>query len=261
MSKNYAPSAKSLPGKIVRIGQLDLYVEELGSGEPLLLLHGFGGCTRNWYPFLDPLAERYRLLLVDLRGHGHSTNPEMRFTHQKAAQDVFQLLDTLGIRQFYAMGMSTGGMVLLHMAKHQPDRVRAMVLISATTHFPEQARAIMKRASYSTLPPEVRDMYKECANRGEEQVRQLIEQFNELHDNYDDVNFSEEELATISAPALIIHGERDSFFPVAIARKMQKSIPEAQLWLIADGDHVPVFDRTVPFTTKALHFLDYNILL
>jgi homoserine acetyltransferase len=91
---------------------------------------------------------------------------------------VFLLLDGLGICVFSAMGLSSGGMTPLHMATSQPKRIDAMVLVSATSHFPEQARAIMRMMSFATMPPPVHEMYRECAKRGDEQIRQLIAQFN-----------------------------------------------------------------------------------
>src|SRR3954463_1863373 len=127
-------------GHVVHIKNIEMYYEEHGVGQPLLLLHGFGGSAQNWYPFIDDLSEHYRLILVDLRGHGYSTNPKNEFSHREAANDVFLLLDQLGIEQFSAMGISSGGMTLLHMATNQPERIDSMVL-SATTHFPDQARA------------------------------------------------------------------------------------------------------------------------
>jgi len=104
--------------------------------------------------------------------HGHSTNPANTFTHREAASDVFLLLEKLGIGQFSAMGMSSGGMPLLHLATVQPGRIDSLVLVSATSHFPDQARAIMRRASFATLPQPVKEMYRECAKRGDEQIHQ-----------------------------------------------------------------------------------------
>jgi pimeloyl-ACP methyl ester carboxylesterase len=233
-----------------------MYYEEYGVGEPLVLLHGFGGCAQNWHPFVDELSERHRLLVVELRGHGHSTNPDNKFTHREAASDVFLLLDKLGVERFSAMGMSSGGMTLLHMATSQPRRIDAMVLISATTHFPEQARAIMRRASLATMPRQVQEMYRQCAKRGDEQIRQLVAQFNAFHENYDDMDFTAENLATITARTLVVHGDRDNFFPVDIPVSIYRSIPDAALWIVPGGDHVPVFDPAVPFTATALRFLD-----
>lgn len=90
-------------------------------------------------------------------------------------------------------------MTLLHMAINQPKRLDSMILISVTSYFPEQARAIMRGASFETLPQEVRDMYRECAKRGDEQIRQLITQFNALGENYDDMNLTERNLSVITA--------------------------------------------------------------
>jgi len=256
MKTTYAPKQTNTIGHTVQINNIDMYYEEYGVGKPLLLLHGFGGCSQNWHPFTAKLSERHRLIVVDLRGHGYSTNPENKFTHREAANDVFLLLEKLGIDQFSAMGMSSGGMTLLHMATSQPKRIDSMVLISATFYFPDQARAIMRRASFNTMPQEVKEMYRECAKRGDEQIRQLITQFNAFHNNYDDMNFTTQNLSTITAHTLIVHGDRDNFFPVEIPESIYRSIPNAALWIIPGGDHVPIYDSTVPFTSTALRFLD-----
>jgi pimeloyl-ACP methyl ester carboxylesterase len=256
MKTTYAPKQTTARGHTVQINNIEMYYEEYGAGEPLVLLHGFGGCSRNWLPFIAELSERHRLVVVDLRGHGHSTNPENKFTHREAASDVFLLLEKLAVGHFSAMGMSSGGMTLLHMATSQPKRIDAMVLISATSHFPDEARAIMRRASLETMPKEVQEMYRECAKRGDAQIRQLIAQFNAFHKDYDDMNFTAQGLSTITARTLVVHGDRDRFFPVEIPVSIYRSIPDAALWIIPGGDHVPIYDSTVPFTSTALRFLD-----
>lgn len=255
MKTSYAPKQTNAIGHTVQINNIEMYYEEHGKGTPLVLLHGFGGCTQNWHPFTAELSQHYRLVVIDLRGHGYSTNPEKKFSHREAANDVFLLLDILKINHFSAMGMSTGGMTLLHMATSQPNRISSMVLISTTSHFPDQARAIMRRASFDTMPLEVRAMYQECAKRGDEQIRELITQFNAFHENYDDMDFPAQRLSTITARTLIVHGDRDNFFPVEIPVSIYRSIPNADLWIIPGGDHVPIYDPTVPFTSTVLRFL------
>jgi pimeloyl-ACP methyl ester carboxylesterase len=255
MTTPYIPEQAAAGGRIVQTEHVSLYYEQYGTGEPLVLLHGFGGSTQNWHVFIADLSTRYRLIVIDLPGHGHSTNPENRFTHRHAARDVFALLDKLEVHRFSAIGMSSGGMTLLHMATSQPERVDAMVLISATTHFPDQARTILRRASLATMPREVQDMYRACAKRGEAQINQLILAFNALGDDVEDMNFASSDLSVITARTLIIHGDRDRFFPVDIAVSMSRSISQAVLWIIPGGDHVPVYDSTVPFTATAMTFL------
>lgn len=256
MTTKYAPQQAALRGHMVQLNHMEMYYEEYGSGKPLVLLHGFGGCSQNWHPFVAELSKHHRLILVDLRGHGHSTNPGNRFTHREAAGDVFLLLEKLGIDRFSAMGMSSGGMTLLHMATIQPRCIDSMVLVSTTSHFPDQARAIMRRASLATMPQDVRDMYRECAKRGDEQIHQLIAQFNAFHQDYGDMNFTAQSLSAITARTLVVHGDRDAFFPVEIAVSLYRSIPDAALWIVPGGDHVPVYDPTVAFTATALRFLD-----
>jgi pimeloyl-ACP methyl ester carboxylesterase len=255
MATKYAPKQEAAHGQTVSINDIEMYYEEHGAGEPLVLLHGFGGCGQNWHPFTAEFSKRHRLIVVDLRGHGYSTNPANKFTHRQAASDVFLLLDKLGIDRFSAMGISTGGMVLLHMATSQPQRIDKMVLISATSHFTDQARAIFRRVSYETMPPEVREMYRECAKRGDTQIRQLIAQFTAFHDNHDDMNFTAQSLSTITARTLIVHGDRDQFFPVDIPVSLYRAIPNAALWIIPNGDHVPIYDPTLPFASTVLRFL------
>lgn len=256
MTTKHAPKQTSLRGHTVRIDDdIEMYYEEHGAGKPLVLLHGFGGSGENWQPFAEELSQHHRLILVDLRGHGHSTNPTDKFTHREAAKDVFLLLDELGVGHFSAMGISSGGMALLHMATSQPERIDAMVIVSATSHFPDQARAIFRRASFGNLPQPVQVMYRQCAKRGDLQIRQLITQFNAFYQDHDDMNFTADSLSTITARTLIVHGDRDRFFPVEIPVAMYRSIPEAALWIIPGGDHVPIYDSTVPFTATALRFL------
>jgi pimeloyl-ACP methyl ester carboxylesterase len=93
------------------------------------------GCGSDWqYIFNEPPAS-YRLIAPDLPGHGASANssgnPSGSYSHRQCAQDIPALLDHLGISKVKAIGISGGGIVLLHMAIAAPSRVRAMVIVSA----------------------------------------------------------------------------------------------------------------------------------
>jgi pimeloyl-ACP methyl ester carboxylesterase len=242
-----AQGPRAAPGKLVDVNGIKLHYEELGAGEPLLLLHGFGMCGRgDWDTIATELARNYRVILPDLRGHGWSTNPSGKFTMRQSAEDIRALLDALGLRQVKAMGISAGGMTLLHLATQNPDRISAMAVIGATTHFPEQARAIMRGSAADTLPKEVMAMFGQCATRGDGQVRDLLGQFSGFKDSYEDMNLTAPYLATIKARTLIVHGDRDEFFPVDIPVAMYTSIPGSQLWVVPGGDHVPIYGKRTP---------------
>jgi len=239
--------AGQAPGKLVKLNGINLHYQERGTGEPLLLLHGFGMCgDGDWGDHATELAKTNRVILVDLRGHGWSTNPSGAFTMRQSAEDIRALLDHLGLRQVRAMGISAGGMTLLHLATKYPDRVRAMAVIGATNYFPEQARAMMRGSGADTLPKEVLTMFGKCASRGDGQVRELLGQFLGFKDSHEDMNLTAPYLATIKARTLIIHGDRDEFFPVAIPVEMYNAIPGSQLWIVPNGDHVPIYDKRMP---------------
>jgi pimeloyl-ACP methyl ester carboxylesterase len=252
----YAQPSTGAPGKTVAVNGIEMYYETTGQGEPLVLLHGFNGSGQAWSRVIPDFAKRYQVIVPDLRGHGRSTNPSGKFTHRQSALDVFALLDSLGIRQCKAMGISTGGMTLIHMATQQPSRVEAMVLIGATIYFPEQARVIMRKATPEGLTPEMYERRRQTHKHGDEQIRALQQQFHDFKDSYDDMNFTAPFLATITARTLIVHGDRDQFFPVEIPYEMYRSIPKSFLWIIPRGGHVPIFDADVPFVSTALKFLE-----
>jgi pimeloyl-ACP methyl ester carboxylesterase len=224
---------------MVRLNGIEMHYRRLGAGEPLVLLHGFGGCGDQWEPFNQALAKQFDVVIPDLRGHGWSTNSVGTFTHRQAADDVVALLDHLALKRVRAIGASTGGMTLLHVATRYPKRLDAMVLVGATSYFPPQARAIMAAGPEKT-PPAVREMQLKCAKRGGDQARELSAQFIAFKDSYEDMNFTAPYLSTITARTLIVHGDRDIFFPVNIAVEMYEAIPRSELWIVPRGAHIPI---------------------
>lgn len=239
-------------GRTVPLNGMEMYYESSGQGEPLVILHGFGGSGDMWDSFVPEFARHFRVIVPDLRGHGRSTNPSGEFTHRQAALDVYALLDSLGVDRFRAIGNSTGGMTLIHMATQQPERVEAVVLMAATSYFPAQAREIMARSAGEPSPEEY-ERRRRVHVHGDEQIRALRRQFYGFRNSYDDMNFTPPYLATITARTLIIHGDRDQFFPVEIPVEMYRSIRDAQLWIVPGTAHGVV--QNAPWAPKALEFL------
>jgi pimeloyl-ACP methyl ester carboxylesterase len=241
--------------KTASVNGIQLYYEEYGTGTPLLLLHYFGASHAAWDPFLSDLASDYRVISVDLRGHGSSTNPSVRFTMRQSALDVYSLLDQLGIQKIQAIGASAGAMTLLHMATQQPDRVEAMILVGGTSYYPEVCREEMLR--WSPDDPSALEYFRQHATRGEAQARDLAKQFHGFKDNYDDMNFTPPFLSTVRARTLIVHGDRDVYFPVSIAVEMYDAIPRSYLWIYPNGDHLPIFlpNNRAFFLQTAVQFL------
>jgi pimeloyl-ACP methyl ester carboxylesterase len=249
-------TANLLAQQTAKVNGIEMYYESHGTGEPLVLLHGFNSSGHAWKPVLDQFKQHYRVIVPDLRGHGSSTNPSGEFTHRQSARDVYALLDHLGVQRFKAMGISTGGMTLLHMATSQRERIDAMVVIGATSYFPAQARAIMKKSTPESLTETQLARFRTIHKHGDDQIRMLRRQFYGFNDSHDDMMFTPPLLATIGARTLVIHGDRDAFFPVSIPVQMYESIPNSALWIIPNGSHVPIFQENQPeFVRITLKFL------
>lgn len=229
-------------GSRIDVNGFNLYYEIYGEGEPLLLIHGFLGSMSTWYPFLPELKKHhYKLILVDLRGHGRSTNPSGNFTHRQCAFDVFALLDYLNIKSVKAMGISSGGMTLIHMATQQPDRIERMVSSIAGIYFIESARANIRKMMWESLPPDYLQEKRKIHFYGDEQIKQLTKNFSDFAYNYDDMNFTKPYLSTIKAKTLIFYGDRDPVFSVDIGVEMYNNIPDSYLFVAPNtGHHVPI---------------------
>lgn len=243
-------------GETVPINGMQMYYVAYGEGEPLVLLHGFPGSSGDWEVFLPGLAQEYRLIMPDLRGHGRSTNPLTTFTFRQAALDVFALLDHLGIERFKAIGMSGGGNTLLHMATQQPERVAAMALVSAVSYYPEQARTLMRANTIDKLTDDAWRVLRQRHLHGDEQIRALFRQGQAFADDYQDMNFIPPYLAAITARTLIVSGDRDPLVPVSIAVELFNAIPHSYLCIVPGGEHLPVFfERRESFIRTVVPFL------
>jgi len=235
---------------------MQMYYEVRRTGEPLVLLHGGGGTGVNWNLVFKEVPEGVQLIVPDLRGHGHSTNPSGEFTFRQSALDVFALVDHLKVDRFKAIGVSLGAKTLLHVATQQPKRLDAMVLVSATPYFPEQARAIMRQVRPDNRSEAEWQQMREWHKHGDEQIRALWRMSNAFKDSYDDMNFTPPLLSTITARTLIVHGDRDPLYPVKMATELYASIPRSYLWIVPNGGHGPIFGKMASqFVETALAFL------
>ena len=235
----------------------DLHYDIVGDGEPLLWLHGYFGIGDDWrHVFGAAPPDGYRLIAPDLRGHGRSTNPAGRFTFRACADDMRDLLDHLGIDRVKAVGLSGGGLALLHLAIAAPDRVSAMVVVSAPTHFPEQARALQRQSSFVELNEAERNAFRTRHPQNDDQIERLFASCRAFADDRDDVAFTPGILGAVTADTLVVFGDRDPLYPVSIACDLYAALPRGWLWIVPNGGHGPIFDvHAKPFVETTRSFL------
>lgn len=111
-----------------------LYYEQFGEKSPtLIFLHGYFENLKIWYDLTDELSKIYRIVLIDLPGHGQSQNLSTTNTMDMMAEKVIEVIDHLDIDQFSVCGHSMGGYISLALAEKYPDRIESLVLMNSTT--------------------------------------------------------------------------------------------------------------------------------
>lgn len=256
-------------------------VEETGAGEPLVLLHGFTGCAANWRPLLPRLAERHRVIAIDLPGHGNSGAPGgvARYKMPRVAADLIELLTRHDATPAHWLGYSMGGRLALYMAVRQSSVVRSLTLVSATAGLANAAKRQARRAADEALAARIeRDgvasfvaewernpLFAGLAGLPEEAWATLHEQrlsnsplglANSLRGMGAGAQPSLwSRLAAMTAPALLIAGQRDTKF-VALNEGLAVSIPNATLRLIPDAGHVVQMEQPEAFLAVVTDFLE-----
>jgi pimeloyl-ACP methyl ester carboxylesterase len=123
-------------GPYADLGDVQIYFEVHGSGVPLLMLHGGFSSSETWENQTPVLSQSFRVILMDSRGHGRSTDSDGPITYELLAYDAVRLLDHLGIRRSHVVGWSDGGVAGLHMGISFPERLDKLVTIGATAQGP-----------------------------------------------------------------------------------------------------------------------------
>ena len=110
-----------------------LYYEEAGEGEPIVFVHEFGGDMRSWEPQMRHFTRRYRCIAFNARGYPPSDVPESIdfYSQERAAQDIVEVLDHLGLAKAHIVGLSMGGFATLHFGLRTPDRALSLVAAGA----------------------------------------------------------------------------------------------------------------------------------
>src|SRR5467141_1567105 len=112
----------------VRVGDLGMFYQDAGEGEPVVLIMGYGGDHTAWALQMSAFSASHRVIAFDNRGVGRSDAPDQPYTIRMMAADTLGLMDALGIAGAHVVGVSMGGMIAQELALAHPDRVRSLHL-------------------------------------------------------------------------------------------------------------------------------------
>jgi len=232
---------------------LSARVDGPSDARPLVLLDAVGSSTEMWTPVLGPLAEQFRVIRLDHRGHGESDPSPARSGTGigDLAADVLETLDRFGLRRVDLAGLSLGGMVGMWLAAHRPERIGRLALLCTAARMDPQIwteRAAAVRAHGMTplvVPAVERWLTPDHAARDEALVRSLramyagvdVESYAQCCDAIATMDLRPD-LARIAAPTLVIAGAEDLPTPVPDAEAIADGIAGARLVVLDGAAHL-----------------------
>lgn len=227
--------------------------------ETLLLVHGFAGTPTSDFADQLPVFRRsYHVLAPHLHGYGRSTQRQ-NYTldyYRADVADLLSLLDSLGLARVLVVGFSDGAIVSLLLAALHPGRVRAVAALGAQPTINEQNTASIRR--WLLESPLSEDWQRQLAElHGEPYWRSLPAMYVAAQDALvaaGGVLITEDELASITCPALIMHGIRDRIVPVEYAQILHEKIHNSRLHLF-DAGHPAHLRHPAEYTALVLKFL------
>ena len=217
--------------------------------QTVFLLHAAMGNSQRWFSWVPEFAKHYRVIRMDLRGHGQSTIPssEQAFSLQHLVDDAAALLDHLGCEQAHVVGNSAGGYVAQQLALQYPTRVKTLSLYGATpglknSHAPTWIPKIQQIGLKKFLSDTIHERFDETADPA--LVAWFIEQAGSndpafigrfvLHMCTHDFM---EELVGIKCPTLIVAAGKESIGHADAYEQMQKRIKGAELVYVDTAGH------------------------
>jgi pimeloyl-ACP methyl ester carboxylesterase len=254
-----------------------LHYRRAGSGEPLLLAMGTAGCLGMWAPVEPVLAQRHDVISFDYRGLGDSARGDGEVTIANLADDAAALLDVLEVPRAHVLGWSLGSTVAQELALGHADKVGSLVLYGTWGRRDGFATALMMAMKHPwetgdlacglvslgvCYSPEFLDSPEfskfvewtmPIAPSTPEEVRAVAEQWAA------DFEFdSLDRVSAISAPTLVLTGERDVVTPPRLGRAVADRIPNVTFELITGpgSSHGLLFERTDDFLRTVLDFLE-----
>jgi pimeloyl-ACP methyl ester carboxylesterase len=222
-------------GQYANINGIKMYYEIHGTGKPLVLLHGGGSTIKTTFGKIMPiLAKTHQVIAVELQAHGHTGDRDAPETFAQDASDVAELLKQLNIPKADIFGFSNGGQTAMQLALDHPGRVNKLIIASAfykRDAAPEAFWEGFKNPQFSSMP----QVYKDEFAKINSDPAALMNMFNkDAHRMLLFKGWSDEELKSIQAPALVVIGDRDLASPEHAAQ-MARLFPHGRLAILPGG--------------------------
>ncbi len=258
----------------IKLNDFRMEYSDVGMGMPLLLIHGYPLNRMIWEPQMEGLQSEARILAPDLRGFGGSDPMQGAYSMDLLAQDCFDFLNNIGVKQPVVVGgLSMGGYIAFAFYRLFPDRVAAL-LLSSTRAAPDSEEAksgrqksielALERGAAAIAEPMLPKMMspKTYARQPKlvDSVRTIMESASVegivgsllgMQARPD----STPTLALIDKPTLVLHGADDQIIPLKEAQTMQAAIQNSQMEVLPEAGHLLNLEQPELFNQAVVGFI------
>jgi non-heme chloroperoxidase len=266
--------------KITGGGGIQLHVVETGNpaGRPILFIHGFSQCWRAWDRQMNSdLARDYRLVAMDMRGHGLSEGPPEGFSDSKLwADDVNAAIHGLNLDHPILSGWSYGSLVILDYIRHYgEDAISGIHIVGGITKLgSDEALSVLTPEFLSLVPgffatdveesrQSLESLLRMCFTQtpSAEDLNQMLEYNLSVPPSVRQALFSrsfdnDDLLARIHKPVLITHGAEDAIVKAAVVDKHKAGMSHAQIQMMSNAGHAPFWDDATTFNSRLRAFAE-----
>jgi pimeloyl-ACP methyl ester carboxylesterase len=235
------------------VNGIRIWYAEFGSGEPVILLHGGLANANYWGNQVPILAKSYQVIVMDSRGHGHSTRDSKPFAYDLMSSDVVALMDFLKIGKTAIVGWSDGAIVGLDIAMHHPDRLTKLFAFAANSD-PNGLKDIAQSPVFSAFIARAETEYRRLSPTPD-QYKAFLDQITKMWATQP--NFTAEQLNGITVPIWIVDGDHDEAIKRENTEFMAKEIPDAGLLIQPAVSHFSFLQDPEQFNADLLHFLKH----
>jgi 3-oxoadipate enol-lactonase len=257
----------------LRTNDAELYYEETGTGEPVLLLHGLGSSTLDWAPQIDALKGSYRVIALDARGSGRSRDllkPGGPFSVAQFAADAAALLDLRAAAPAHIVGLSMGGMIAFQLAVDSPKYVRTLTIVNSgpalVPRTREEIRALrLRRLISRVLGPSgmalllAKRLFPKPEQEDKRKLfrRRMATNHRRAYIASQDALFGWsvlDRIDGIDAPTLVVSSDQD-YVPVAVKEQWVRRMKHADLRVVTDARHALPIEYPEKLNPLLIEFL------
>ena len=241
---------------------------DVGSGPPLVLVHGVGGDADQWCFCLAAFSAKHRVIAVDLPGFGRSDKPAMDYRIAHFVDALAALVKSLGLPPAHLLGHSLGGWIVASYALARPQDVRSLILNDAVGL--DEGASPLPVDLHLTTRENLRKAFEAMFFDQGKVSDALVDLAYGLHRSRGDAPTIDSVLRTLAAPdekldgrlasirvpALLVWGEDDRIAPLAMAEAFRRGLPDAGLATIARCGHLPCIEQPEAFGESVVRFLE-----